>query len=192
MGRTPPGAAPAAGGGGPAPSRTRAAAERRLDRRQLGLDPVQLGFGGEPLLRMRLRLRLHLRLQCPQTLHDLLYRDLLRRRHSVRPRVLIRPWRCPRPRTPSILVVYRYSTSVGSVGTLNPGSPDGCFVTVCGGLLPSGGAGRWAGGGVARSWILRSRILFPKVFIYPCFLLFARISILRISVNPISSPFLRV
>jgi len=25
--------------------------------------------------------------------------------------------------------------SVGSVGTLNPGSPEGCFVTVCGGLL---------------------------------------------------------
>ena len=30
---------------------------------------------------------------------------------------------------------------VGSVGTLNPGSPEGCFVTVCGGLLqyPVGG-----------------------------------------------------
>ena len=30
---------------------------------------------------------------------------------------------------------------VGSVGTLNPGSPEGCFITICGGLLqyPVGG-----------------------------------------------------
>ena len=37
--------------------------------------------------------------------------------------------------------VPRFADSVGSVGTLNPGSPEGCFITICGGLLqyPVGG-----------------------------------------------------